>query len=200
MMSAPMTVPTTDPTPPDIDVPPRIGAAKDGKTSSVESSGLATLGPLASFAVSRDGTRIVVIAGLPGKRQPYLGRISSVPLGSGGSELMVDSWSRVPTSLADVTAVSWSGDLALTVLGTNTTAGANVGSARATYVALDGVADPVSLPPLPSLVVAAESAGAPVDLATAPRRPTVVCTGSRSWILTGRSWAPGPPIRDPTYP
>ena len=113
---------------------------------------------------------------------------------------MVDSWSRVPTLLADVSAVSWSGDLSVTAVGTNATGTANVGASRATVVALDGVADPVPLPALPAPIAAAEAAGDPVVLATAPGRPTVVSAGPRSWVLSGRNWAAGPRVSDPAYP
>ncbi len=177
-----------------------MAVASDGATHSVRAPGLASLGPLLSFVVSRDGTRIVAVAGNPGSRQAYLGRISSAPPGAVEDQLTVDSWSRVPTSLADVRAVSWSGDLSLTVVGTNAAGTANVGTARAVIVALDGVADPVSLPVLPAPVTAAESAGGQVGLASAPGRPTVVCIGSRSWVLSDRTWEPGAAVRDPAYP
>jgi hypothetical protein len=177
--------------------------ATTGKISSVAAPGLPAL-PLASFSVSRDGTRAIAVLGVPGARQAYLGRIltpASTPVGAEGAS--ATGWTAIPTEMADVVAVSWSGDLELTLLGRPTAApGApsTTSAVRAEVVTLDGVADPIQLPALPSefeaLVVVPER---PL-ITTAPGRQEMIDIGTRRWLLDAGSWEVATPARDPSYP
>ena len=165
--------------------------AASGSVEAVSTPGFAQLGPLSAFAVSRDGTRAVAVAGEPGTRQVYLGRVVRVSSGTGRQDaFVVDGWTPVPTSLANVDAVSWSGDLAITVLGSPTNALANT-PRRAVVVALDAVAEPIPLPALPSAFAGPASAGGSVQglsVTTAPARPTLVGLGDQTWQLESDSW------------
>ena len=173
--------------------------AATGKLSSVSSPGLPE--PLSSLTVSRDGTRAIAISGVPGARQAYLGRIltpTATPVRAASAT--VAGWTALPTDLSDVVAVSWSGDLELTMLGRPTAAPAESSAIHAEVLALDGVADPIQLPALPSefeaLVVVPER---PL-ITTAPGRPAMIGIGTRRWVLDGGRWVAAAPARDPSYP
>lgn len=162
---------------------------------------LAALGPLSSLTVSRDGTRAIAIIGVPGARQAYLGRVltpTTTPVRAAGA--VVTGWTKIPTGMADVVTLSWSGDLQLTVLGRPTTAPASSAAVRAEVVALDGISDPVLLPVLPgefeALVVVPER---PL-ITTAPGRPAMIDIGTRRWLLDAGRWEVASPARDPSYP
>jgi hypothetical protein len=175
--------------------------ATTGAMSPVDAPRLAALGPLSSVSVSRDGTRLIAVSGVPGVRQAYLGRIltpTGTPVRVPGT--MAAGWSKIPTDMTDVAAVSWSGDLELTVLGRPTAAPAASAALHAELVELDGVADPVPLPALPSefegLVAVPER---PV-ITTSPGRPTMLEVGTKRWLLDAGRWAVASPARDPSYP
>ncbi len=173
--------------------------AVTGTLSYVAAPGLPA--PLSSLAVSRDGTRVIAISGVPGARQAYLGRIltpTGTPVRAAGAT--VAGWTTIPTDMSDIVAVSWSGDLQLTLLGRPTAAPAASAAVRAEVVALDGVADPLTLPALPSefeeLVVVPER---PL-ITAAPGRPAMIDIGTRRWLLNAGRWDVATPARDPSYP
>ncbi len=172
-----------------------------GAVSAVNTPGLSALGPLSSFTVSRDGTRVIAVSGVPGVRQAYLGRIltpTGTPIRIAGT--VATGWSKIPTDMTDVTAVSWSGDLELTVLGRPTAAPAASAALHAELVELDGVSDPTPLPALPSefegLVAVPET---PV-ITAAPGRPAMLEVGTKRWLLAAGQWQVASPARDPSYP
>ncbi len=175
--------------------------ASTGAITPVNAPGLGALGPLSSFAVSRDGTRIIAVSGVPGVRQAYLGRIltpTGTPVRAPGT--VVTGWSKIPTDMTDVTAVSWSAELELTVLGRPTAAPAASAALHAELVELDGVSDPTPLPALPSefegLVAVPER---PV-ITTSPGRPPMLEVGTKRWLLAAGQWEVASPAGDPSYP
>jgi hypothetical protein len=180
--------------------------ATTGAISPVAAPGLAALGPLSSCTVSRDGTRVIAVSGVPGARRAYLGRIltpTTTPVRAAGAT--VAGWTTVSTDMSDVVAVSWSGDLQLTLLGRPVAGPAGspaltTSVVRAEVVALDGVGDPISLPALPAdfeaLVVVLEH---PL-ITTAPGRQVMIGIGTRRWLLDAGRWEVAAPARDPSYP
>ncbi|MCW2547218.1 MAG: hypothetical protein JWN96_1678 [Mycobacterium sp.] len=177
--------------------------ASNGIAYPVYSPNLAALGPLSSFVVSRDGTRAIAVAGPVGARRVYLARVTSPSAQSGSTDrLMVDGWTQVPTALPDVATASWSGDLAVTIVGT---AVANArepsGGLRAEVVSLDGVPDPTVLPALPSAIAAQAAAfGGTLSVATAPGYPDLISNGTQAWAQQGAQWTAIGDWRAPAYP
>lgn len=165
--------------------------ALTGSVDAVSTPGLAKLGPLSAFVVSRDGTRAVAVAGEFGARRVYLGRVVRVSAGQGHPDgVVVAGWTPVPTSMADVDAVSWSSDLSITVLGSPLTATAST-PRRAAVIALDTVAEPTPLPDLPPAFSAADELTGPdqaITISTAPGRPTLVGLDGQTWQLQSGSW------------
>jgi hypothetical protein len=175
--------------------------ARTGEISSVSAAGLASLGPLSSFAVSRDGTRAIAISGVPGARQVYLGRIltpTNTPVRAEGAAAA--AWTALPTGMADVVAVGWSGDLELTLLGRPAAGPAASSAVHAEVVSLDGVADPVQLPALPGDFEALLAVPERPLITTAPGRSAMIDIGTRRWLLDAGRWEVATPARDPSYP
>jgi hypothetical protein len=171
-----------------------------GAVHQVSSPGLSALGPLSAFAVSQDGTRAVAVAGPAGARRAYLGRIrSSSSAASRLAGVIADGWTPVATSMSDISAVGWSDDLAVTVLGR--AVGSLQGSAalRAVVVALATVSDPAQLPPLPPAFTTSLSLPEAVEVATAPGRAALISVGSRRWMLQGGRWVVAPAGTDAAY-
>jgi hypothetical protein len=169
--------------------------ARHPKLRPVATPGLAALGPLSAFAVSRDGTRVIAVAGQPGARQLYLGRITPAA-GSADGVLTVGGWTQVPTGLADVAAASWSADLAATVVGKPATLGS---APRAEIVALDTVSDPTALPALPTALSAADPVS-PLQIAAAPGRATLLSADGHTWMLQNAKWLPVGTMAGAGYP
>ena len=175
--------------------------ASTGAISTVSAPGLAALGPLSSFSVSRDGTRAIAISGVPGARQAYLGRIltpTSTPLRAAGA--VATGWTRIPTGMTDVVAVSWSGDLELTLLGRPPAAAAASAAVHAEVVTLDGVAGPTPLPALPPEFEALVAVPERPLITASPGRPTMIDIGTQRWLLDAGRWEVASPARDPSYP
>ncbi|HEX4019383.1 MAG TPA: LpqB family beta-propeller domain-containing protein [Frankiaceae bacterium] len=184
-------------------LPPRLEMidATTGTISGVSAPGLPALGPLTSLTVSRDGTRAIAISGVPGARQAYVGRIltpTSTPVRAEGAAAV--GWTAVPTAMADVVAVTWSDDLELTLLGRPTAAPVTSAAVRAEVVDLDGVADPIPLPPLPGDFEAAVALPERPLITAAPGRPTMIDIGTQRWLLQSGRWEPTLAARDPSYP
>jgi Lipoprotein LpqB beta-propeller domain len=175
--------------------------ATTGAMTLVAAPGLAALGPLSAISVSRDGTRLIAISGVAGVRQAYLGRILTpigTPIRTAGT--VVTGWSKIPTDMADVAGVSWSGDLELAVLGRPTTAPAASATLHAELVELDGVTDPTPLPALPSDFEALVAAPERPVITTSPGRPAMLDVGTKRWVLDAGQWEVASPARDPLYP
>jgi Lipoprotein LpqB beta-propeller domain/Sporulation and spore germination len=175
--------------------------AATGALRSVAAPGLAGLGPLSSFSVSRDGTRATAVSGVAGARQVYLGRILSPTSGPVTTEgTTVSGWTAVPTGMADVVALSWSGDLELTLLGRPASQPPTSAAVHAEVVALDGVSDPTPLPALPADLEALVAVPERPLVSASPARPTMIGIGTRRWLLEAGRWVPRSPARDPSYP
>lgn len=180
--------------------------ASNGAVHPVSAPGLAALGTLSSFTISRDGTRVIAVAGPVGARRVYLGRISQASSDPArADDLVVDGWIPVPTGMADVDAVSWAGDLSVAVVGQPASSGATLGPpiSAAETVALDTVADPVQLPILPPVFTPSAAAVLPVTVTTAQGRPTLIAIGGNSWILRANEWVelrPPSAVADVSYP
>jgi hypothetical protein len=181
----------------------RLIDAASGATRAVYAPNLRGLGPLSSFAVSRDGTRALAVAGPVGARKVFLARVTDASTQPGSAvQLMVDGWTQVPTSLPDADSVAWSGDLAVTVLGTGATVAADpVGGPRLDDVSLDGVPDPTVSLALPVAVAAqAAVAGGGPFVTSAPGRNDLVSTGSATWKLQAGRWVTVGTWLSPAYP
>jgi hypothetical protein len=165
---------------------------KRQKLHPVATPGLAALGPLSTFAISRDGTRVIAVAGPAGARQLYLGQVTPAS-GSANDAVSIGDWTRVPTNLADVADASWSADLAVTVVGQDSPGS----SLHAEVVALDTVTDPSQLPVLPAAFTATTAS---VEIAAAPGRPTLISDGGRSWMLNDGQWVTAPATVEMSYP
>jgi hypothetical protein len=177
--------------------------AKTGASHQVYAPNLQALGALSGFAVSRDGTRVIAVAGPPGARKIYLARVTTTSTAPANqNQLIVDGWTQVPTPLPDVAAASWSADLALTVIGAAArTAAEPAGGLRVETVSLDGVPDPTALPLLPAAVTTqAIASGGVLSVATAPGRTDLVSAGSSTWALQNAGWAAVGNWRSPAYP
>ena len=181
----------------------RLIDAASGAARAVYAPNLRGLGPLSSFAVSRDGTRALAVAGPVGARKVFLARVTDASTQPGSAvQLMVDGWTQVPTSLPDADSVAWSGDLSLTVLGTAATVAADpVGGPRLDDVSLDGVPDPTVSLALPAAVAAqaAVAEGGPF-VTSAPGRNDLVSTGSATWKLQAGRWMTIGTWLSPAYP
>jgi hypothetical protein len=105
--------------------------------------------------------------------------------------------------MADVAAVSWSDDLALTVVGDGVgqaaTSAIRTAGLRAVVVALDRVADPIPLAGLPAAAVA-QAANAPVAIASGPGRSTTLSVGTSRWQLQSARWNAVPAAGAFSYP
>jgi hypothetical protein len=172
----------------------------DGALHPVSTPGLRALGPLAGFAVSRDGTRAIAVAGAAGARKLYLGRVvSAASTSEGADQLIVDGWTPVPTSLADVSAASWSGDLAVTIVGRpGTITPGESPDLRMEALSLDGVTAPTVLPALPTPVGGGSGEG--LTLTAAPNKPVLLGAGGHSWKLQDEQWVALGALRSPAYP
>ena len=174
-----------------------------GLTRAVYSPNLRSLGPLSSFAVSRDGSRALAVAGLAGARKVFLARVTDASTQPGSAnQLMVDGWTQVPTSLPDVASVAWTGDLAATVLGTAASVAADPASGpRLEDVALDGMPDATLSLALPVAVATqAAAVGAGPFVTSAPGRNDLVSTGSATWKLQAGRWVTIGNWLSPAYP
>lgn len=177
-----------------------------GAARPVATPGLSALGPLSAFAVSRDGTRVIVVAGQQGARRVYLGRIapaSSDP--ARADQLVINSWVPVATNMVDVAAVSWSGDLSVAVVGqpSSTTAAGGEAIGQSEIVYLDTVADATPLPNLPAEFSPADLRLSTVSVTAGPGRPTMVSLAGDTWLLRGNQWvrlAASSAIGDLSYP
>jgi hypothetical protein len=181
----------------------RLVDAASGAARAVYTPNLRGLGPLSGFAVSRDGTRALAVAGRVGTRKVFLARVTDASSQPGNdAQLAVDGWTQVPTSLPDVTSVAWSGDLAVTVLGMPATVAADPASGpRVEDVSLDGVPDPTVSLALPVAVAAqAAAAGEGPFLTSAPGRNDLVSTGSATWKLQAGRWVAIGSWLSPAYP
>ena len=158
----------------------------------------ATLGPLTSLSVSRDGTRVLAVAGAPGARRVFLSRFTTEPAGpTSTGELTATTWTPLPTELVDARAASWSADLTVTALGR---AVATAPGLRAETLELDQVSDPTLLPPLPPDFSAASTTGAaPVSMISGPGRSTLISAGMKRWVLRAGQWSSVPPAWDSSY-
>ena len=165
----------------------------NGSVSAVTVGRLSALGPLAAFVLSRDGSRAMAVAGAPGTRRLYLGRVTA----TSGNGLRIDNWTAVPTSFGDVAGVGWSAELAVTVLGSSGRSDGTGGALRAEVVSLSTVSDPIALAALPPEVSAA---GDRASLAAAAGRPTLISDGIRSWRLVSGVWQPVGTASAPSYP
>lgn len=176
--------------------------ASDAASRPVSSPHLRALGPLSGFAVSRDGTRAIAVAGPPGARKAYLARITTASQTGSFDQLIVDGWTQLPTSLPDVAAASWSDDLTVTLLGAAAKSVLHPsGGLRVEDVTLDGVPNPNVLPALPPAVAAqAAGPGGSLSLTTAPGYPELVSTGSQTWELEGSGWVAVGSWSSPAYP
>ncbi len=180
--------------------------ATSGASRPLSAPDLHAFGSITRLAVSRDGSRLVAVAGPAGERQVYLARIDRAPGAKAPDSpepkgATVSKWTQVATGMSDVSAVSWSGDLSLTVLG-SPAAQNHVGASSQLavgVVALDSV-DPPSLLPLPPAAVASSGAGQLLQLATAPGRPVLLTSGSGSWLLESSNWVATSLLRGPSYP
>jgi hypothetical protein len=175
--------------------------ATTGTLSLMEAPGLAGLGPLSSVSVSRDGTRIIAVSRVIGARQAFLGRIltpTGTPVRTAGT--IATGWVKIPTGMADVAAVSWSGDLELTVLGRPAAASGASADLRAELVELDGVSDATALPALPHEFEALVATPERPVIATSPGRPPMLEVGTKRWLLDEGRWDAASPVRDPSYP
>ena len=74
-----------------------------GEPSRVSAPGLDRLGPVSALRLSRDGTRVAVVAGAAGMRRLYVGIVTRSP----GSDA-VESFQRVQPTLPDVLDAVWS--------------------------------------------------------------------------------------------
>jgi hypothetical protein len=177
--------------------------AAGGASRPVYAPTLAALGSLSAFAVSRDGTRVIAVAGPVGARKVYLARLtdaSTQPDGAG--QLLLDGWTQVPSSLPDVAAAAWSGDLGVTVLGAAAKSAVDpTGGLRVEDLSLDGVPDPNVQPALPAAVNAeAFAGGGALTLSSAPGREDLVSTGFATWTLQRGRWVRSGAFRAPAYP
>jgi lipoprotein LpqB-like beta-propeller protein len=175
--------------------------ATTGTLTLVQAPGLAGLEPLSSVSVSRDGTRVIAVSRAIGVRQAYLGRIltpTGTPVRTAGT--IATGWVKIPTGMADVAAVSWSGDLELAVLGRPVAASGASADLRAELVELDSVSDATTLPTLPEEFLALVDTPERPVISTSPGRPPMLEVGTKRWLLNGGRWDVASPARDPSYP
>ncbi len=180
--------------------------ARTGAAHPVATPGLGALGPLSSFVVSRDGTRVIAVAGPQGARRLYLASISQASSDPAkADDLVVNGWVPIPTGMVDVGAAGWTGDLSVAVVGQPASSGAAVAQPilESEVVALDTVADPTPLPDLPGAFSPSAAADSPPALTTAQGRPTLISQGASTWILRPNGWVqlrPPSAVTDVSYP
>ena len=170
--------------------PAGAGRCTTGALTLVAAPGLAALGPLSSLSVSRDGTRVIAISGVPGVRQAYLGRIltpTGTPVRTAGT--VATGWTKIPTDMADVAAVSWSGDLELAVLGpSDGRAGGIGGPARRARRARRRFGSDAAARPFPAEFEALVAMPERPVITTSPGRPPMLEVGTKRWLLNAGRW------------
>jgi hypothetical protein len=177
--------------------------ASNGASRAVYTPSLVGLGSLAGFSISRDGTRALAVAGPVGARRAFLARVTDASTQPGSpDQLAVDGWTQVPTSLPDVAATAWSGDLAVTVVGTaGKTASDPAGGLRVESVSLDGVPDtPESIALPPAVAEQAFASGGVLDVTSAPGHSDLVSTGFATWTLHAGRWVTVGDWHSTSYP
>lgn len=162
-----------------------VRVPRRGEPAPVDAQNLDQLGPVRMLRLSRDGSRVAIVAGDPG--QLYVARV-----GRDNGQVSVEGPVDVAPSLRDVEGVSWESATTLMVL-----VGGPGDDRSLRTVSVDGA------------VMKSESTGGlpapPVWLATAPNLPVVVESDGSLWqrvndrwtYLVGHSTVTG---TDPTYP
>ena len=136
----------------------------------VTAPGLADLGPVVALVASADGARVMAVAGPPGSRRLYLGRVARP-----GNSITLSGWTAVTADGLDVADAAWSGALDLVVLGDS-------GRRRGLWrLSLD------SLTPLTALEAPALPC-VPTSIAAAPQRPILIGCSGRIWSWHEASW------------
>lgn len=150
----------------------------------VPSPGLDDLGTVRTLTVSRDDTRVAVVAGPEGgPSRLYVGLIVPDPSLDAGVSL---SRPRIVNEDLDVLDAAWAGDQGIAVLA------AFGGAPAAWLVQSDGsVAEPQAAGGLPS---------SPEDLAAAPGLPLLLTSGGSVWRVSGGIARLPVPGGDPFYP
>jgi hypothetical protein len=148
-----------------------------GGATAVDDGGLGKLGPVSEVAVSRDGARVAAIAGPPGARRVYLGRLAYTPpfatdnvSGQTPTVVGAGGWTPVTAVGDDVRAVDWSSSLGLAVI----VGDQPRGPAVVKQIPLDGLDEATTL----SMRGLPEPADA---IAAAPGEPILVSSGGRIW-------------------
>jgi len=158
-----------------------------GAAAQVPAPGLERVGAVSALVLSRDGVRIAVVAGVPGRGHLLVGVLSRA-----GTQVALAGLREVAAQLTDVADVAWTDEAELLVL-----AGVG-GSARAPYVVdVDG-----------ATVTERPTTDLPTDrrqVAAAPGQPDLVEAGGRIWRRSGAGWAspgagPAPRGSMPFYP
>jgi hypothetical protein len=147
----------------------------------VTAPGLAALGPVQALAASADGSRVVAVAGFPGSRRLYLGRVARA-----GGSIALSGWTAATPDGLDVSAVAWSDALDLVVLGGS-------GGRHALWgLSLDSLTPltPLDAPALPCV---------PTSVAAAPQRPILIGCSGRIWSWRDTSWVAVAPGDFPAY-
>lgn len=142
-------------------------------------------GSLTAARVSRDGTRVALIAGSGATARLYVGGIARSLT---GDVQRVSSVYEARPDLTAVSAVSWTDAGALTVLGT-----LGAGSPAPLQVAVDGFSVDEGVTPQKGLAA----------VASAPGQPLIAATSSglvQQWDPSGVGWQPLAAGRDPVYP
>ncbi|HEX5495206.1 MAG TPA: LpqB family beta-propeller domain-containing protein [Mycobacteriales bacterium] len=162
-----------------------VRVPRRGAPAPVDSQSLDSLGPVRTLRLSRDGSRVAIVAGDPG--QLYLARV-----GRDNGQVAVEGPVDVAPSLADVDGVSWESATTLLVLASGP------GDDRMLRtVSVDGaVMKSETKSGLP---------GPPVRVATAPNLPAVAESDGSLWQRTGDHWTNlvrGSTVEgsDPIYP
>lgn len=156
-----------------------------GDLQEVEAPQLIALGPVQTLRVSRDDSRVAVIAGSEGARRLYLGRVTPNSAG----KLRLDGLHVVSAALADVRDVAWADGSRLAVL-------AGSGGARpAPYLLAD---DGSQLTPVPEAGLPADPDGE--QIAAAPNQPLALTAAGQVWLLDAGQWRSLGPGADPGYP
>jgi hypothetical protein len=147
--------------------PAAIVVRSDGAVATVPAPDLAALpAPLDQLQVSRDGARVLAVAGPTGARRLYLGRVGVT---NGATRLRGWAQLTLPPGITDVLSVSWQDGLDVVVLARHRSS-TSPGLWR---LPLDGTA--------PSAV---STVGLPDDLRTlaaAPHAPVLVANDERVW-------------------
>ena len=145
-----------------------VRVPRRGQPAPVDAQSLDSLGPVRVLRLSRDGTRVAVVAGSPSRL--YIARVAR-----NNSRVAVENPVNVAPSLPDVEDVSWASATTLLVL-----ARGEGDDRMLRNVSVDGA------------VIANETKvglpGPPVAVAAAPNLPSIVRSDGSLWQRTGDRW------------